>query len=110
MDWDRCGNTCTTTPYTVWKKYTRKVSTVTAKDTITTEGGITVKCTSYTETPIKTFSKFPIITGYEETRTLVYSYRTKTRSTYTDIKWSSYNDSLLLSQGYKMTGNKRVSN
>jgi hypothetical protein len=110
MDWDRCGNTCTTTPYTVWKKYTRTVSTVTAKDTITTSDGITVKCTSFKETPIKTFNTFSNIVGYEQTRTLVYSYRTKTRTTYTDIKWSSYNDSLLLSQGYKMTGNKRISN
>lgn len=110
MDWDRCGDSCTTTPYTVWKKYTRKVSTVTATDTITTSDGVTVKCTSYTDTPIKTFNTFSNIVGYEQTRTMVYSYRTRTRSTYLDVKWSSYNDSSLLSQGYKMTGNKRVNN
>lgn len=108
MDWDRCGNSCTTTPYTVWKKYTRKVSVVTATDTITTNDGVTVKCNSYTETPIKAFNTFSNIVGYEKTRTSVYSYRVKTRTTYTDIKWSSYNNPVLLNQGYKMTGNKRL--
>lgn len=114
MDWDRCGDSCTTTPYTVWKKYTRTVYTVTATDTITTSGGVTVKCSSYTETPIKTFNTFSNIVGYEQNRTLVevYNYRIKYRTllhaAYTDIKWSSYNDPVLLSNGYKMTGNYRL--
>lgn len=114
MDWDRCGDSCTTTPYTVWQKYTRTVSTVTATDTITTNNGVSVKCTSYEETPIKVFNTFSNIVGYEKVRTLVetYKYRIKYRtlihSAYTDIKWSSYNDPVLLTQGYKMTGNYRL--
>lgn len=110
MDFDRCGDSCTTTPYKVYKKYTRKVSVVTATDTITSIDGITVKCDSYTETPIVTFNTFSNIVGYEQTRAMVYTYRLKTRTTYTDIKWSSYNDPALLTQGYKMTGNKRLAN
>lgn len=110
MDWDRCGDSCTTTPYTVWKKYTRAVASVeTATDTITTNNGVKVKCTSFTETPIKTFNTFSNIVGYEKTRVMVYSYRTRTRDSYLDKKWSSYNDPALLSLGYKMTGNSRLS-
>jgi len=114
MDWDRCGNSCTTTPYTVWKKYTRTVSTVTATDTITTTDGVTVKCESYKETPIKVFNTFSNIVGYEQNRTLVdvynyrIKYRTLTQAAYTDIKWSSYNDPVLLNKDYKMTGNYRL--
>lgn len=114
MDWNRCGDSCTTTPYTVWKKYTRTVSTVTATDTITTTGGVSVKCSSYTETPIRVFNTFSNIVGYEQNRSLVevYNYRIKYRTllnaAYTDIKWSSYNDPVLLGKGYKMTGNYRL--
>lgn len=114
LDWDRCGDSCTTTPYTVWKKYTRTVSTVTATDTITSAGGVSVKCSSYTETPIKVFNTFSNIVGYEQNRSLVetYTYRIKYRTllnaAYTDIKWSSYNDPVLLTKGYKMTGNYRL--
>ena len=114
MDWDRCGDSCTTTPYTVWKKYTRNVSVVTATDTITSSNGVSVKCSSYSQTPIKVFNTFSNIVGYEKNRTLqeVYTYRIKYRTVisagYTDIKWSSYNNPTLLAQGYKMTGNYRL--
>ena len=114
MDWNRCGDSCTTTPYTVWQKYTRTVSTVTATDTITTNNGVVVKCTSYTDTPIITFNTLSQIVGYEKVKVLEesYNYRIKYRtlihSAYTDIKWSSFNDPVLLGQGYKMTGNYRL--
>ena len=114
MDWNRCGDSCTTTPYTVWQKYTRTVSTVTATDTITTNNGVVVKCTSYTDTPIRTFNTLSQIVGYEKVKVLEesYNYRIKYRtlihSAYTDIKWSSYNDPVLLGQGYKMTNNYRL--
>jgi len=115
MDFDRCGDSCTTTPYTVWKKYSRKVSTLTYTDTETKIGGITVECSSYTETPITTFNTFKKIVGFEQTRGLVdvYKYQVRTRSLvsagYTDVKWSSYNDATLLIAGYKMTGSYRLS-
>lgn len=114
MDFDKCGGSCTTTPYTIWKKYTRKVYTVTATDTITSTDGVKVKCSSYTETPIKTFNTFSKIVGFEETRTLVdvykyqIKYRTQISAAYTDVKWSSYNNPSLLTSGYLMTGNYRL--
>ena len=54
--------------------------------------------------------------GYEEIRTPVYRdvYRYKERrrtlikDSYTDYKWSIYNDKDLLDQGYTMTGVTRV--
>ena len=115
MDWDRCGEaSCTTTPYTLWKRYTRKVSTVTYTDTETKIDGITVKCSSYVDKPIRTFNTFSKIVDYEETRSLVdvYKYQIRTRNlisaAYTDVKWSSYNDPKLLTAGYIMTGNYRT--
>ncbi len=115
MDFDRCGDSCTTTPYTIWRKYTRKVYTVTLNDnTITSTDGVTVKCDSYVETPIKTFNTFNKIVGFEQTRALVdvykyqIKYRTQLSAAYTDYKWSSYNDPMLLTAGYKLTGSYRL--
>ncbi|MBQ7104936.1 MAG: hypothetical protein IJN90_03690 [Bacilli bacterium] len=118
MDWDRCGSTCTTTPYTTWKKYTRSVSTVTATDTITTGSSVSVKCSSYETKDTVLYTTYSTVVGYEKTRTINYettcSYRTRNRSVvkeaYTDYKWSYYNDQALLNDGYKMTGNKRLTN
>ena len=118
MDWDRCGSKCTTTPYTTWKKYTRSVSTRTATDTITTGSNVSVKCTSYETKNTILFSTYDVIVGYEKERTINYkkvcSYRyrsrTITKEAYTDYKWSYYNDQKLLNDGYKMTGNKRLTN
>lgn len=116
IETDRCNNNlCTTTPgYTLWKKYSRTVSTVTATDTITSTSGVSVKCSSFEEKPIKVFNTFKTIAGYEKIRVeeSVYAYRIKYRTllnpAYTDIKWSSYNNLSLLEQGYKMTGNSRL--
>ncbi len=118
MDFDRCGSSCTSTPYTTWKKYTREVSTVTATDTITTGSKVSVKCTSYETKNTILFTTYDVIVGYERTRTPQYktvcSYRhrkrTVTKEAYTDYKWSVYNDQKLLTDGYKMTGNKRLTN
>ena len=118
MDWDRCGSSCTTTPYTTWKKYTRTVSTVTATDTITSGSNVTVKCTSYETKNTVLYTTYSTIVGYEKTRTInyetvcSYKYRTRTvtKEAYTDYKWSYYNDQTLLNDGYKMTGNKRLTN
>ena len=51
-------------------------------------------------------SKTPV---YEDVTTKYYSYKTREyiQGT-TDIKWSVYNDTALLTAGYKYTGNKKV--
>lgn len=118
MDWDRCGDTCTTTPYTTWKKYTRSVSTVTATDTITSGSSVSVTCSSYENKNTILYTTYSAIVGYEKTRTInyetvcSYKYRTRTvtKEAYTDYKWSYYNDQKLLDDGYTMTGNKRLTN
>ncbi len=116
MDWDKCGATCTSTPYTLWKKYTRSVSLLTATDTITDGSNVSVKCTSYENKETVLFSTYNALVGYEKTRTILYkdvcSYRyrnrTITKAAYTDYKWSTYNDQALLDDDYKMTGVKRL--
>jgi len=118
MDWDRCGSSCTTTPYTTWKKYTRSVSTVTATDTITSGSNVSVTCSKYETKETTLFTTYSTIVGYEKTRTInytttcAYKYRTRTitKDAYTDYKWSTYNNQSLLNDGYKMTGNKRLTN
>jgi len=118
MDWDRCGSTCTTTPYTTWKKYTRSVSTITATDTITSGSNVSVKCSKYETKETVLFTTYSTIVGYEQERKVNYKticnykYRNRsiTKDAYTDYKWSTYNNQTLLNDGYKMTGNKRLTN
>lgn len=113
-DWDTCSGECTTAPYTIWKKYTREVSTVTATDTITNAQGVALKCTSYETSKTYYYSKIRTQVGYSINRVYgdVYQYKQRTRTltnaAYIDYKWSSiYNDATLINAGYTMTGNKR---
>lgn len=117
MNWNACGSECNSTPYKLFKVYTRTAGTVTATDTITLSTGVKVTCTGYETKKTYSFSTYTKVIGYEETRKEkfkdVYSYRYKTRTLIkkagSSTKWSTIqNDSSLISQGYKMTGNKRV--
>lgn len=118
MDWEACGN-CTITPYTTWKKYTRKVGTVTETTGGTvsvTTNGVTVRCSNLVTKTIDLYLTEQTVVGYSQVRTPVtttkYYYRRRTRpitkEAYTDYKWSFYNDTALLNQGYRLTGNKRT--
>ncbi len=114
---DECNGKCTTEPGKIlWKRYSRNVYTVTAEDTLTSTSGVTVKCSSYENRPLKVYNTFRTIAGYDKklVETTVYTYRIRYRSlisaAYTDIKWSSYNDLSLINAGYKMTGNYRLVN
>lgn len=117
MDWEKCGDTCTTTPYTVWRVFEREVGTLTANDTITVNG-VETKCTSYETKETVLYTNYEVIAGYEQTRTISYkdvcTYKERSRTlikdSYTDYKWSFYNDTVLLKDGYKLTGNKRLTN
>lgn len=116
-DWSDCDNTCSSSPYKLFKVYTRQVGTLTASDTVTLSTGVSVKCSSYETKTTYVFNESFTVIGYEEKRTAqyktVYKYRYKTRKLIreagSDIKWSTtINDSSLINNGYKMTGNKRV--
>lgn len=121
MDWSAC-NDCLVTPYTTWKKYTRQVGTV---NTVTSGGttevsvninGVITKCSNLVTKNIDLYLQEQTIVGYTTVRTpetvTKYYYQLRTRpivrSAYTDYKWSVYNDTNLLNQGYKLTGNKRT--
>ncbi len=117
VNWSACDGPCNSSPYKLYKVYTRDVSTVTASDTIKSSSGIEVKCSSFETKTTYSYSTYTTVIGYNETRTekfkTVYKYRYKTRTLTQkagyDIKWSvNMNDTSLINQGYKMTGNKRV--
>lgn len=112
-DWDSCSDECTTAPYTIWKKYTRQVSTVTDSSTIVTSG-VTVKCSEYETKTTNYYSNVRKAVGYTTIRVYgdVYQYKTRTRTIlrneYPEYTWSAvYNDQSLINAGYKMTGNTR---
>ena len=119
-DFDRCGSSCNTTPYTTWQKYTRDVGTVQTSSNGTTitfkDSKIVTEDILWNTTNGVKFNTITKIVGYNEIRNAlykdVYQYRTRTRTVvkdaYTDYKWSVYNDQSLLNQGYTMNGNKRV--
>lgn len=125
MDWSGCDN-CLVTPYTTWKKYTRNVGTVTSRTTSTSSGtvtevsvnvnGVVTKCSNLVSKKVDLYIQEQTIVGYttikvpEKVTKYYYQTRTRpiTRNAYTDYKWSVYNDTKLMNQGYKLTGNKRT--
>lgn len=115
-NWTACDNDCSSTPYKLYKVYTRTVGTVTVSDTVKLSTGVEVKCSEYETKTIYIYANRTAIVGYEEIRTMqyktIYQYRYKTRTLLakagSSIRWSTkQNDTALISDGYKMTGNKR---
>jgi hypothetical protein len=116
LDWSECGTGCTRAPRKIWNKYTRTVYTATNTNTVTTSGGVQVKCAKTGTRTVTIYSNVDVTIGYEQIRKPVYAdvykykkrTRTLTHEAYTDYKWSYYNDQTLISQGYTMTGSTRV--
>ena len=118
FNWSSCNNACSSTPNMLFRVYTRNVSKVNSKgDSITKPNGVTVKCSSYETKTSYVYGTYTTVIGYEETREIkyktIYQYRYKTRTLIrkagTSIKWSlSPNDTALINDGYKYTGNKKV--
>ncbi len=113
FDWKCTG--CELTPKKIWNKYTREVGKVVATDTIISSG-VTVKCSEYETKTIEIFDTVKIFVDYEIIKTPVYKdvykYKKRTRTVeqkaYTDYKWSFYEDTSLLNNGYTYTGNTRA--
>lgn len=103
-----CEGNCTAGTVMVYEKYQKVPVTSTS-----------YSCAKYnTETSVYV-AKQRIVTGYEkkEVKTPVYDtytntyyrYRTKTKTPgTTDLKWSTYNDTKLLSDNYHYTGNVKI--
>lgn len=107
-----CTENCSSQTTTGYKKYVRTVtgSTPVTEYKCVEEG--TEKTPEYTTINVITgyetyvISKTPV---YEEVEKKYYSYKTREYiEGTTDVKWSSYNDTTLLTSGYKYTGNKKV--
>lgn len=106
-----CTENCSSQTTTAYKKYVRTTtgSTPVTEYKCVEEG--TEKTPEYTTINVITgyetyvISKTPV---YEEVKKKYYSYKTReyVQGT-TDVKWSKYNDTTLLTAGYKYTGNKK---
>lgn len=108
---ETCSNSCSSTTGMIYKKYVVGSSSVDLS---------TYECTSSSYKTINLYTTVQTITGYEtyvisktpvyeEVEKKYYSYKTREYiEGTTDVKWSSYNDTTLLTSGYKYTGNKKV--
>lgn len=108
-DW-LCESQCQAGIDRVYKKYVREPI-----------NAVEYKCTSYEDSKVLITANKTVITGYEkkvvsrepiyENKTVkYYSSRTKnctSGTSNTDTVWSVYNDTTLLNNGYKYTGNKK---
>lgn len=94
MDYNRCSDSCTLNPYYIYKVYKRSVTAETR-----TQSQLSVTC-NVVEKQIPIYGLKMTFLGYAKNR-----IENKTTST----KWSSSsNDSTLISQGYKYTGESKV--
>lgn len=113
FDWECTG--CERVPRKIWNKYTREVGTVTNTNTVVTSG-VTTSCTSTAVRTIDIYDYVSKFVRYDIIRVPVYkdvyNYRRRTRTVvkeaYTDYKWSTYNDTTLINNGYTKTGKTRV--
>lgn len=109
VDFDKCGQTCTNHPYTVWHLYKRNGTSHTS------EASVTATCTNVETrsiplyvtrqiTSTKTVLKTPETKLYGN----VHFYREKSCTNVQEAKstyvWSTYNDTNLLNNGYTYTG------
>ena len=123
-DYSYCEETCESLPTHVYDKYTYTGSMSTVIDTTSTPSGssssssssttVTAECGSYvtTEVPIySTIKRTMIATRTEPLYGTVCYQSTKTRTITdpgkTSYKWSTYNDTSLLNNGWKYTGEMR---
>ena len=114
FDWKCTG--CERTPKKIWNKYTRTTYTATSVDSVTSSSKVTVKCAATETKTIEVFDTVKIFVDYEIIKTPVYkdvyNYKKRTRSVvqeaYTDYKWSYYEDTNLLNNGYTYTGNTKA--
>ena len=113
-DWKCTG--CERTPKKIWNRYERTTYIASSTDSVTTTSNVTVKCAETETKTIEIFDTVKIFVDYERVRTPiykdVYKYKKRTRTleqkAYTDYKWSFYEDTSLLNNGYTYTGNTRA--
>lgn len=103
-----CDGNCTAGTVLVYRKYQKIPTTSTS-----------YSCAKYNTEKSVYIAKQWVVTGYEKksvtepvyetSNVKYYSYRTKTSTPGTlDIKWSIYNDTTLLNNGYMYTGNTKT--
>ena len=114
FDWE-CDK-CELIPKINWNKYTRTVYRVNDKNEVVDSSNNKLYCSNYSIKEVELYDKSKVfVTNKIEREPVykeVYTYKERTRTlinnNYTDYKWSSYNNSYLLSEGYEYTGNTRI--
>lgn len=112
VDFEKCGDDCTNHPYAIWRKQTRKVTKYTEYSNITADCAKTEeRSIPLYGTELKTTIQTVLKKASEPYYAYVSYYKVRTRTLISEAetvyKWSSYNDTTLLSQGYKLTGKTR---
>lgn len=117
IDFDVCAEDCTNHPYLIYRKQTRQVQMYTEYTNVTAE------CTNVEEKQIPMYNYERVAelkqvekTPAQEVYANVRYYRVRTReiikqgvtTTTSTTKWSKYNDTSLLNDGYHYTGNYRI--
>ena len=106
LNWN-CGN-CKTANV-VWKKYTRKIYTVSGKTLKSSTDSI--NCSSFEKGNVKVYNQYRQIEAFNKNRTLIintkyiYRYRTRKLLKKASIQYTysnSKNDTKLISQGYQL--------
>lgn len=115
-DYDDCSNTCTTTPKFYYQKYVYKYS-LHSTGTYTSSSSshsVKVSCSNVVSKTVPVYANvkvYDIVEREEPAYAYVKYYRTRTRTPNTtsssDTKWSYYNDTSLLNNGYTYTGRKK---
>ena len=118
VDYEVCKETCTSHPYGIYRKMTRKVQTTTEYTNVTAE------CAKVVEKSVDVYINVPVGKYYTVEKTPaqtvygnIHQYRTKSRTLISEAytktikntseKWSVYNDQTLITSGYVMTGQSR---
>lgn len=113
-DYNYCTENCQSLADFYYDKYVYTGAMNQVSNTTSTPNGssssVTATCASYITTTIPVYGYETI----EHSSDLLYGticYKsTKTRTANTQTKWSSYNDTSLLNNGWSYTGNKKVAN
>lgn len=113
VDYDECKETCTSHPYGIWRKYTRTI------EVDTEYSNVTASCTDITEKTVDVYMSVPVGTYKTVLKTAeqpIYKYvryyqigtKDVLEEAKTVYKWSTYNDTTLLNDGYSYTGKTRT--
>lgn len=113
-DYSYCNATCESTPNFYYYKYIYTGSMSQVSSTTSVPSGsstsVSASCGSYVTTTVPVYGYVVVEHTSDPLYGTVCYKSTKTRSNNPQTKWSSYNDTSLLNDGWTYTGNKKLAN